>query len=223
MKDNEVSATTERGNTMWVVKIALDRPYTFMVLAVVIVILSPVVGLRTPTGIFPSVDIPVVALAWTYTGLDPEKIQGRRPSLMKKCSHRLWTPLNTSSPRITTVNRWSRSFSNLARAFLHVVQTGSWPSSVASTFTISEQHLSHTAASCFLNCRSLERCTHLYQRWLGHTAPLSVKFPFKTSIGSTGYRTKTCLALSGSCSICSPFGFFFATCRGRCTSSANSA
>src|ERR1700745_4389761 len=72
--------------------------------------------------------------------------------------------------------------------FLHVVLTGSWPSSAASTFTISEQHLRRTAASCFLNCRSMERCTDLYLPWPRHTAPRSVKFLFKTSIGSTAYR-----------------------------------
>jgi multidrug efflux pump subunit AcrB len=62
---------------MWIVKLALNRPYTFIVLAVVILIFSPIVILRTPTDIFPSIDIPVVAVAWTYTGLDPEEIEGR--------------------------------------------------------------------------------------------------------------------------------------------------
>jgi CzcA family heavy metal efflux pump len=62
---------------MWIVKIALNRPYTFIVLALLILILSPVVILRTPTDIFPSINIPVVAVAWTYTGLSPEETEGR--------------------------------------------------------------------------------------------------------------------------------------------------
>jgi multidrug efflux pump subunit AcrB len=62
---------------MWIVKIALSRPYTFIVLALLILILSPVVILRTPTDIFPSINIPVVAAAWTYTGLNPEEMEGR--------------------------------------------------------------------------------------------------------------------------------------------------
>ena len=62
---------------MWIVKIALTRPYTFIVLALLILIMSPVVILRTPTDIFPSIDIPVVAVAWTYTGLGPEEMEGR--------------------------------------------------------------------------------------------------------------------------------------------------
>src|ERR1700678_34618 len=62
---------------MWIVRIALNRPYTFIVLALLILILSPVVILRTPTDIFPSINIPVVAVAWTYTGLNPEEMEGR--------------------------------------------------------------------------------------------------------------------------------------------------
>jgi multidrug efflux pump subunit AcrB len=62
---------------MWIIRIALNRPYTFIVLALLILILSPVVILNTPTDIFPSINIPVVAVAWTYTGLSPEETEGR--------------------------------------------------------------------------------------------------------------------------------------------------
>ena len=62
---------------MWIVRLALDRPYTFIVLALLILVLSPVVILRTPTDIFPNIDIPVVAVVWTYTGLNPEEMEGR--------------------------------------------------------------------------------------------------------------------------------------------------
>ena len=62
---------------MWIIRIALNRPYTFIVLALLILILSPVMILRTPTDIFPSINIPVVAVAWTYTGLNPEETEGR--------------------------------------------------------------------------------------------------------------------------------------------------
>jgi multidrug efflux pump subunit AcrB len=62
---------------MWIVKIALTRPYTFIILALLILILSPVVILRTPTDIFPNIDIPIVSVAWTYTGLNPEELEGR--------------------------------------------------------------------------------------------------------------------------------------------------
>ena len=62
---------------MWIVKIALDRPYTFIVLALLVLILSPLVILRTPTDIFPNINIPVVAVVWTYTGLNAEEMEGR--------------------------------------------------------------------------------------------------------------------------------------------------
>jgi multidrug efflux pump subunit AcrB len=62
---------------MWIVKIALSRPYTFIVLAILILIAAPVEITRTPTDIFPNIDIPVISIAWSYTGLNPEELEGR--------------------------------------------------------------------------------------------------------------------------------------------------
>ena len=62
---------------MWIVRIALNRPYTFIVLAILILIAAPVLILRTPTDIFPNIDIPVVSIAWQYNGLNPEELEGR--------------------------------------------------------------------------------------------------------------------------------------------------
>jgi CzcA family heavy metal efflux pump len=62
---------------MWIVRIALDRPYTFIVLALLILIVSPVMIARTPTDIFPAIDIPVIAVAWNYRGLNTEELEGR--------------------------------------------------------------------------------------------------------------------------------------------------
>jgi CzcA family heavy metal efflux pump len=69
---------------MWIVRVALERPYTFIVLALLILILSPVVILRTPTDIFPNIDIPVIAVAWQYTGLNPEELEGRLTSVYER-------------------------------------------------------------------------------------------------------------------------------------------
>jgi CzcA family heavy metal efflux pump len=66
-----------QGDSMWIVKIALNRPYTFIVLALLILIAAPVVIMRTPTDIFPNINIPVVSVGWTYTGLNPEELEGR--------------------------------------------------------------------------------------------------------------------------------------------------
>ena len=62
---------------MWIVRLALRRPYTFIVLAVLIVLLGTFTILRTPTDIFPSINIPVVATIWSYTGLPPEDMANR--------------------------------------------------------------------------------------------------------------------------------------------------
>ena len=62
---------------MWIVKIALTRPYTFIVLAILILIAAPVVILQTPTDIFPAINIPVISVAWQYTGLNAEELEGR--------------------------------------------------------------------------------------------------------------------------------------------------
>src|SRR2546422_207912 len=62
---------------MWIVRVALQRPYTFVVLALLILLASPVLIRRTPTDIFPNIDIPVIAVAWQFTGLNPEEMEGR--------------------------------------------------------------------------------------------------------------------------------------------------
>ena len=69
---------------MWIVRLALARPYTFIVLALLILILSPVAILRMSTDIFPSINIPVVAVDWSYTGLAPEQFEGRIVSLYER-------------------------------------------------------------------------------------------------------------------------------------------
>src|ERR1700732_4714430 len=56
---------------MWIVALALRRPYTFVVMALVIIILTPITILRTPTDIFPDINVPVVSVVWFYSGLSP--------------------------------------------------------------------------------------------------------------------------------------------------------
>ena len=61
----------------WIVRVALDRPYTFIVLAIVILIFGPIAAMRTPTDIFPDIGIPVIGVVWNYTGLPPDQMAGR--------------------------------------------------------------------------------------------------------------------------------------------------
>src|ERR1700741_4368374 len=60
-----------------IVRLALRRPYSFVVLAILILILGPLAALRTPTDIFPDIKIPVIAGVWTYRGLPPDDMSGR--------------------------------------------------------------------------------------------------------------------------------------------------
>ncbi len=69
---------------MWIVRIALARPYTFIVLALLILFVSPLVILRTPTDIFPDIDIPVLASVWTYNGMNAEQMEGRITSNIER-------------------------------------------------------------------------------------------------------------------------------------------
>jgi multidrug efflux pump subunit AcrB len=59
------------------VRIALSRPYTFVVLALLLLIIGPLAALRTPTDIFPEIRIPVIGVIWQYTGLPPDQMAGR--------------------------------------------------------------------------------------------------------------------------------------------------
>ncbi len=60
-----------------IVRIALSRPYTFVVLALLLLIIGPLAALRTPTDIFPDIRIPVIGVVWQYTGLPPDQMAGR--------------------------------------------------------------------------------------------------------------------------------------------------
>ena len=62
---------------MWIVRLALRRPYTFVVLSLMLFILAPVVITRTPTDIFPNIDIPVISVIWQYTGMSAQDISER--------------------------------------------------------------------------------------------------------------------------------------------------
>jgi CzcA family heavy metal efflux pump len=62
---------------MWIVQVALRRPYTFIVLAFLIAIFGSLSAIRTPTDIFPSINIPVVSVVWTYSGLLPKDMSDR--------------------------------------------------------------------------------------------------------------------------------------------------
>jgi CzcA family heavy metal efflux pump len=67
-----------------IVRVALRRPYTFVVMALLLLIIGPLAAWRTPTDIFPDIRIPVIAVAWQYTGLPPEQMAGRITTLFQR-------------------------------------------------------------------------------------------------------------------------------------------
>ena len=62
---------------MWIVKLALRRSYTFAVMAILILVMGLVAIFRTPTDIFPNINIPVVSIIWNYNGLVPKDVSDR--------------------------------------------------------------------------------------------------------------------------------------------------
>ena len=69
---------------MWLVWVALSRPYTFIVMALMLLIIGPLAILRTPTDIFPNINIPVVSVLWTFTGMPPQDMADRLTSVFER-------------------------------------------------------------------------------------------------------------------------------------------
>lgn len=67
-----------------IVRTALRRPYTFVVMALLLLIVGPLAATRTPTDIFPEIRMPVIAVAWQYTGLPPDQMAGRISTLFQR-------------------------------------------------------------------------------------------------------------------------------------------
>jgi multidrug efflux pump subunit AcrB len=76
---------------MWIVRLALRRPYTFVVLSMLIALLGIGSAIETPKDIFPNINIPVITIVWTYTGLTPTEMQGR---IVTVCERALTTTVN---------------------------------------------------------------------------------------------------------------------------------
>ena len=76
---------------MWIVKLALQRPYTFVVLSILIFLLGLGSAIETPKDIFPYINIPVVTIVWSYSGLTPTEMEGR---IVTVCERALTTTVN---------------------------------------------------------------------------------------------------------------------------------
>ena len=69
---------------MWIVRLALRRPYTFVVVALLIAILGVTAIVTMPVDIFPYIDIPVVSVVWSYSGLSPEEMEKRMVTIFER-------------------------------------------------------------------------------------------------------------------------------------------
>src|SRR5262249_18187734 len=69
---------------MWIVSLALRRPYTFVVMALLLLLVGPLTIARTPTDIFPNINIPVVAVSWRYDGLSAQELADRITTVFER-------------------------------------------------------------------------------------------------------------------------------------------
>ena len=79
---------------MWIVRLALRRPYTFIVMAILIAIMGSLSIVTTPTDIFPYINIPIVGVIWSYSGMSPDDMArygGKVREVMVLCSRTRWS------------------------------------------------------------------------------------------------------------------------------------
>lgn len=114
---------------MWIVRLALRRPYTFVILALLIVILGVVTITRTAVDIFPAINIPVVSIVWTYTGVTPEEMAERIVTISERA-------ITTTVGDIEHMESQSLSGLSVIKVFLQ--PNANIPSAVAQITSISQ-------------------------------------------------------------------------------------
>ncbi len=114
---------------MWIVRLALRRPYTFAILALLIVILGVVTITRTAVDIFPAINIPVVSIVWTYTGVTPEEMAERIVTISERA-------ITTTVGDIEHMESQSLSGLSVVKVFLQ--PNANVPSAVAQITSISQ-------------------------------------------------------------------------------------
>ena len=102
---------------MWIVRLALRRPYTFVVMAILILIMGALAIVRTPTDIFPNINIPVVSIIWSYNGLVPEDMATGSSASQNEPLPRPLTISSTSSPSRCTASLLSKCSCSQTRTF----------------------------------------------------------------------------------------------------------
>ena len=122
---------------MWIVRLALKRPYTFVVMAILILIMGTLAIVRTPTDIFPNINIPVVSIIWTYNGLVPEDMADRIVSITERA-------LTTTVDNIEHIE--SQSLYGIAVVKVFLQPTASIQQGVAQITAVSQTQLKQLPA-----------------------------------------------------------------------------
>src|ERR1700761_292951 len=117
---------------MWIVQVALRRPYTFLVMALVILLATPFVLLRMSTDIFPEINIPVVSIVWTYAGLSAQEMGQRITAVNER-------GLTTVVNDVEHVE--SQSFAGLAVIKMFFQPNATIPTAIAQIVASEEQQL----------------------------------------------------------------------------------
>src|ERR1700682_3674251 len=122
---------------MWIVRLALRRPYTFVVMAILILIMGTLAIVRTPTDIFPNINIPVVSIIWTYNGLVPEDMSDRIVSVTERA-------LTTTVDNIEHVE--SQSLNGIAVVKVFLQPTANLQQGIAQITAVSQTQLKQLPA-----------------------------------------------------------------------------
>jgi multidrug efflux pump subunit AcrB len=122
---------------MWIVRLALKRPYTFVVMAILILIMGTLAIVRTPTDIFPNINIPVVSIIWTYNGLVPEDMADRIVSITERA-------LTTTVDNIEHIE--SQSLYGIAVVKVFLQPTASIQQGIAQITAVSQTQLKQLPA-----------------------------------------------------------------------------
>src|SRR6266478_6057983 len=122
---------------MWIVRLALRRPYTFVVMSILILILGTLAIFRTPTDIFPNINIPVVSIIWNFNGLVPEDMADRIVSITERA-------LTTTVDNIEHIE--SQSLYGIAVVKVFLQPTASIQQGIAQITAVSQTQLKQLPA-----------------------------------------------------------------------------
>ncbi|MEA3152313.1 MAG: hypothetical protein QOD56_3252 [Gammaproteobacteria bacterium] len=117
---------------MWIVQVALRRPYTFLVMALLILLATPLVLLKMPTDIFPEINIPVISIIWNYTGLSAQEV-GLRITAVNERS------LTTTVNDIEHIE--SQSLNGIAVIKIFFQPTANIPTAIAQVVAVEQSQL----------------------------------------------------------------------------------